>query len=309
MSFESSATKLLDSNYPPWLDIRDLFLLAVPFTDGGDKKRQLEARAKQMLREQEAEATYIDAYDIIELRQAEEYSKARSLLRDIPNDTVLYDQSQALLEWLDAETTSLEATAAYRNGQAAEAVRLIDEILSSDVLTRDVLEYVQRRRVDILTVARRFEEGRRLFEAREYLKAIPCFNDVVKTERDRSNSYRQRAEKFLGGAREFVLGEVGGYLNRGAQALTDENYDYALLEFRKAKVASGGSQKISEQVQGLVEADAAGILRIIKGIIFKEDKLQYARASSMCDLLIEFLPPDSENYKQSLKWRERLSRR
>ncbi len=296
-SFEDSIQRLYSEDTPPWPDIRDLIHTAIEFAQGKDKRRLLEELSSQVVEEITAESLYNDAYDIIELRQVDRYSEAKTFLRRIPSDTRLFEQAQALVQWIEAELLSIEAFSAYDNGDALKAISLIDEILNVSILAPDVREFVAKKKNDIGFVYQRFEQGLQAFQAQDHYQAMGAFNDVLRTERRPENKYHQRANKYMATSREAIMTEVRGHLKRGNDFIASDNWADSYKEYVAAIKASNGDQEVWALVRRQVDARAAGELAKVKQIIFKRQKLLYDEARVVCKAIVDLGTQGSDAHR------------
>lgn len=309
----SEGERHFNSGNAEWNEAMSMYDTAQNYTNNPTELTNLRRLMRECIRNHEDEVRYQSAVEIVQRRQWRRYKAAKDLLLAISKNSKIYEDSQAYIEWIKADSKVREATAAYNRGQGEQALRLMDDVLDVEVLGPDARRGVIARKNRWNRVILAYKDGRSHFVrgAPSYGRAQSLLNLVKREERNTRNYYRSRAQRMLNAIRLATEGNYKNLLRQGIKSLKAGKIAKAQSYFDAVMRSKDMKKKYLKGVQKLVEREATKqylFKKAYKDVLLRRDLKRYQWALDVFRLLKDYLPKSNKSKAEAIECFRKIDR-
>lgn len=227
----SEVKALMQAPSPDWQGVVTFLAQGEAYTDTPEQRMELRRLKEDCETNQRDEEIYQRAVDIVSVRDVDNYPTAQRLLARIERRSRIYPDSQAYIQWIDADLKVRQAQKAYEGGDEARAFKLLNEALQHEVLGPEARASVRTRRQNWGRVVTAYNRGMELFNNNRTTEAQDEFTRVIQLEPSRANRYHTRALAQMRHIQQLQTLTLDLKLREGLDALRAGEHDRAYRFF------------------------------------------------------------------------------
>lgn len=222
---------LMQAPSPDWQGVVTFLAQGEAYTDTPEQRMELRRLKEDCETNQRDEEIYQRAVDIVSVRDVDNYPTAQRLLARIERRSRIYPDSQAYIQWIDADLKVRQAQKAYEGGDETRAFKLLNEALQHEVLGPEARASVRTRRQNWGRVVTAYNRGMELFNNNRTREAQDEFTRVIQLEPSRANRYHTRALAQLRHIQQLETLTLDLKMREGLDALRAGEHDRAYRFF------------------------------------------------------------------------------